>query len=97
MDTTKLNRHNPTRYHLQRLWVMSHFPGEKCIVFINPHNHIEAINKKFNIQPMQLLHSEVFVLPTEDQKAIKLVHTLPEEEFGPIMLWDGQNFMIDNT
>lgn len=97
MDTTKLNRHNPTRYHLQRLWVTHHFPGEKCIVFINPHNHIEAICKMLNIQPIQLTYSEIFVLPTEDPKAIKFVNGLSEEEFGPVMLWDGENFVTDNT
>lgn len=97
MDTTKLNRHNPTRYHLQRLWVTHHFPGVKCIIFIAPHNHIESIGRRFDIQTIQLIHSEIFVLPTEDSNAIKLVHGLSEEEFGPVMLWDGENFVTDNT
>jgi hypothetical protein len=97
MDTTKLNTHNPTHFHMVMHWLLSHFSGTQAIVFLEPKNHIESISKRFGVAPIQLIHSEIFVLPTEDPKAMKLVDGLSVEEFGPAMLWDKQNFWTENT
>ena len=97
MDTTKLNRHNPTHFHLVQGWMLTNFSGMQAIVFFKPNEHIENISKRFDIPRIQIINSEIFVLPTEDPKAMKLVDGLRVEEFGRAMLWDKQNFWTENT
>ena len=97
MDTTKLNRHNPTHFHLVRGWMLTNFSGMQAIVFFKPNEHIENISKRFDIPHIQLINSDIYIHVTDDSKAIKTVNNLSEEDFGYVMLWGGQNFVTENT
>jgi len=88
---------NPTHFHLVRLWMLSKHPGVQAIVFFSPMNHVEAIGKKFDIPWLQLIHSDIYVLRTSDPEACSTVNNLEEDEFGYVMLWNGANFITENT
>ena len=88
---------NPTHFHLVRHWLLTKHPGVQAIVFFKPNDYIEAISKRFEIPSVQLMHSDIYIYPTVDPKAIRLVNDLEEGEFGRVMLWDGQNFVTENA
>ena len=88
---------NPTHFFLVRHWLLTKHAGVQAIVFFKPNDYIEAISKRFEIPSVQLMHSDIYIYPTVDPKAIRLVNNLEEGEFGRVMLWDGQNFVTENT
>lgn len=88
---------NPTHFHLVRHWLLTKHAGMQAIVFFKPNDYIEAISKRFEIPSVQLMHSDIYIYPTVDPKAIRLVNNLEADEFGYVMLWDGQNFATENT
>jgi len=77
--------------------MLSNFSEVQAIVFFRPRNHAESIAKMFDVRPIQLNYSEIYVHVTDNPKAAKIVSGLSEEEFGHVMLWDGQNFVSENT
>ena len=88
---------NPTHFHLVRHWMLTKHAGVQAIVFFKPNDYIETISKRFEISPVQLIHSDIYIYPTADPWANRLVNDLEEGEFGYVMLWDGQNFITENT
>lgn len=88
---------NPTHFHLVRHWLLSKHSDVQAIVFFAPRNHVEAIGKRFDIPWLQLIHSDIYILRTEDPGACSTVNNLEEDEFGYVMLWDGSNFITENT
>lgn len=91
----------PNRIDLVKLWMETHFKGIPCVVFFDPLGDGERISlftDKLGItcgtRIGDIINSDIFILPTDNPDS--LLHKLPQDIWGFIMSWDGQNFTGEN-
>ena len=99
MDTnSKAVTQAVTHLQLVTLWMKTNFTGIPCIVFFDPLGDGEraSLFEKLGIteEVGDIINSDIFILPTDNPDS--LLHKLPQDIWGFIMSWDGQNFTGEN-